>query len=243
MKSAQDNSALDIFIRKTLQVPGENLTPVDWSELEVLLRNEQKSIPLEINKKTIVYSAAGAIALILLFSIFKIVHHYSSLPPEPETPASASIDTLKPTAADSSVSNPAPAPMDTSHVAINSEKPNSVTSTIVHADTIGKKAAAVQKLDKKHKQNNGTDTSAIKKDTVLQPISDTAATHPIQEIKQEIKTEIPVAVDTSNKNPVAPKNNSKSKKGKSKKTSASPPAEQPQSVPPAEIKSDSLKQQ
>jgi hypothetical protein len=81
MKSS-NNSALDLFISEALKTSDTNLPPIDWSEVEVLLQNEKKSIPIRVNKKIIMYSLAAIGILIIAFSIFKIYDYYSSLPSE-----------------------------------------------------------------------------------------------------------------------------------------------------------------
>lgn len=78
---------LDIFLRNTLQAHDPSASPADWSEVEVLLKNERRPIAVKINRK-IILLCAGAIALALAgFGIVKWAQHYSSLPSETEMPA------------------------------------------------------------------------------------------------------------------------------------------------------------
>jgi hypothetical protein len=249
MKSAPDNSALDAFIKETLKASDSNLQPFDWSEVEVLLRHEKKSISVGVDKKTITYIGAGLVVLMILLGIFKIVQHYSSLPAEPETSTDSTQNTLNATdtvktaapAVDSVLAKHDTVKIDTTHLVpvINIPKPDSTKAIVAPVDTTTKgKVFVTPKQDKKKKPNTVKDTGATKKDSILPPAApvDTTSTHPMQEIKIENPSP---AVDTSTKNAPAPKSNSKNKKGKTKK-GANP---SPNQLKPAEMKSDSLKQQ
>ena len=101
-----------------------------------------------------------------------------------------------------------------------------------------KQISLVQNQDKKHKKS--TADTAIPKIEIQPtfPVMDTPSIHTIQ----EIITETPHPVDTSVKNAVSPKNNSKKKNGKTKNTQ-SPAPENPKSDLPMKTKTDSLKQQ
>lgn len=87
MKSAPYDNKLDGFISDILKTSDENFQPFDWSEVEVLLKHEQRSIPLDINinRKHILISAAAAGVVILFFIVFKIASNYSSTSATPET--------------------------------------------------------------------------------------------------------------------------------------------------------------
>ena len=233
MKSAPANSPLDGFIVDALKASDTNLPTVDWSEVEVLLRHEQKSISVGVDKKTIVMSAIGAGVLLLVFGIYKIASYYSSLPPDPEqqsaTPVQNTfnvIDTHKVEVKDSIV-----APKTTVAAIDSSLLPKAVKkmdSVIVpFADTASvKKSNDVLKQERKKKRNALRDS--LKADLTKPLPADTATIQPIQEIKIETP---PVIVDTANKTAPAPKKNGKKKRSKSPKTDST-----------AVIKSDSLKQ-
>lgn len=251
MKSAPDSTKLDAFIRETLKASDANLQPFDWSEVEVLLRHEQKSLPVEINKKTIIYFAAGLVALLLLFGIFKIVQHYSSLPPEPEPIQDSTqnlfntvdaadttrlttiqkADTIK---IDSSAVVKTQLQIDSSGLAKSKKADSNLVAAPLMPDSAWIRKIR-EKQDKKKKQNTPRDTAGTKKDTVAPRVIDTAtAPRPAQ----EIKTETLPAADTSGKTTPAPKTAPKNKKGKAKKIAALPTPEQPK---PEVIQPDSLK--
>lgn len=249
MKSAPDNSPLDSFIREKLKAPDMNLSPVDWSEVEVLLRPEKKSIAPEINKKTILIVAAGVTVIALAFGLFQVISRDSSQPAETETPAYSPsafsvIDSVRPTVIDSIVVTPATARKDTTSLTATAPKSDSVPAAAAVPDTAVKKvktpapiaAKPVLKKEKKKK----TDTASVKTDVPAPPAADTATSHPAP--VQEIKPEPVPAADTANKNSAAPKNNSKKKKAKGKNP-APPAADTPKAAQPVEIKPDSLKQQ
>jgi len=244
MKSSTDNSPLDKFIKDALKAPDANLPPVDWSEVEVLLKHEKKPISLKVDKRTITYSGAGAGALLLLFCIVKIVGHYSSMPAETETRADSSqstfsvIDTVKTAAMDSAIPKPTVSKSDTAGFTKNGQKIDSVPANAPADTALTKKIPVVQKPDKKKKQNPIKDT-AKKPEIVPPPVIDTATLHPAQEIKIETHP----AADTANKNAAAPKENSKRKRSIFKKSSGRSEKELPKSGTPAETKPDSLKQQ
>jgi hypothetical protein len=245
MKSSPDSSALDIFIRETLKAPDINLPPVDWSEVEVLLRHEQKSISIGVNRKHIVYSVAGVIVLLLVFGIFKIAQYYSSLPPETESlPDSTqntfnAVDTVKPPVTDFLTAKTDSVKPDSSGPAKNIKKSDSIHVALPLDTASAKKIIAAQKTDKKKKQSSVKDTTASKTELPPSHLADSISAPP----PPEPKTEIQIIADTVNKSVPVPQNNSKKKKAKTKKVSNPPATEQPTPIPPAEIKSDSLKQQ
>lgn len=254
MKSSANNSPLDNFIQETLKSPDTDLHPFDWSEIEVLLRHEQKSISAGARKKTILISSAAVIIVMGVFGIFKIIQHYSSLPAETETLIDPTqntfsiIDTQKNIADDSAVSMMDTAKIDSSRVALDEE--HKTDSILAASDALLKNikdkpsadaARIIQKQDKKQKQNN-TKTVNPPVDTAMKIITPPADTVKIIP-PIEIKTEVPLLDDTVNKNNPAPKKNSKSKKSKSQKDGSPPPTNLPKSESPAETKPDSLKQQ
>ena len=236
MKTSPANSPLDGFIVDALKAPDTNLPAVEWSEVEVLLRHEQKSISVGVDRKTIFIGAAVAGILLLVFGIYKIASYYSSLPPDPaeETVAPAQnsfnvIDTHKVEVKDSIT------PPKTTVAAIDSsllpkiiKKIDSVAVPVSDTSFI-KKLTDVQKQDKRKKRNALRDS--LKADLTKPLPADTATIPPIHEVTKEVPPPV-VVPDTANKTAPAPKKNSKRKKNKSPKTDST-----------AVIKSDSLKQQ
>ena len=244
MKAAPNSStSLDTFIKEALKAPGIDLPLVDWSEVEVLIRHEQKSFSAGISKKTILLSAAVAVGLIIVFCMFMIVQHYSSLPPDPAAIAPSENTFVAADTQKAVVTHDSVATIDSSaFIAAAKKKADSITTAIafVSSDTttlkkVNEKLPVVKdilKQDKKQKENSApnpsvTDSSGIKKNSVPVLSVDTSSAPPSQEIK--ISEERPAA-DTTGKNNNLPKKNSKGKKSKSEKT-----------VPP-ETKPDTLKQ-
>lgn len=252
MKSAPTNSQLDNFIQNVLKAPDTDLHPFDWSEIEVLLRHEQKSIRKMTNKKSVLIFVAAIIIVIAAFGVFKLVD-YSSLPKEADMPVDSSqntfmvIDTSKAIIYDSTAILIDTVKIDSSSLADEEHKTDSLlASSDALLKTIKDKqssdaAKIIQKQDKKQKQNNAKTTNPPA-DTAMKitpPPADTVKIIP----PVEIKTETPLLVDTVNKNNSAPKKNSKSKKSKSQKADSPPPAQLPKTESPIETKPDSLKQQ
>ncbi len=88
MKSP-DNSQLDNFIREALKTPEHNLPSVDWSEVEVLLKHETKSISLPEKK----YLFLGAGAIVFLAGIFFLVKFITSPSSNSFNSADITVDT------------------------------------------------------------------------------------------------------------------------------------------------------
>ncbi|MEK6615580.1 MAG: hypothetical protein AABZ32_05650 [Bacteroidota bacterium] len=252
MKSSPSNIQLDTFIQDTLKSPDVDLHPFDWSEIEVLLRHEQKSISVGINKKSILIYAVAVIILIGTVGIFKIMRYYSSLPEETETliPSTQNtfmaVDTQKTMSSDSSVSMIDTVKIDSSRASRNEEhKADSilVASDIFLKNSINKQSAdtakIIQKQDKKQKQNKPqpqfTDSSAGKTSIEQLPAIDTASKHLISEIKNAL----PVSPPDSSKFSEPTKKSKKNKKQKNTSVDSS----KIKTESPSEIKSDSLKQQ
>lgn len=240
MNSSPTNNQFDNFVKDALKTPDADLRPVDWSEVEVLLRHEQEPISFKASKKTILTSLIAVVILLCAFGIFKIAQYYSSLPAEIQLPADSTentfsiIDTQKTAGSDSSDYKTDSAMIDSILLATKKYKADSAAAVIA-ADTSSSKKTndkqkevivkTSQKEDKKNKTstaNSPVDTPSVK--TIVSP-PDTAKTTTLPEIKPET---LPSA-DTANKPILPPKKNSKSKKGKLS------PAEQP--------KTDSLKRQ
>lgn len=245
MKSPSNNSALDAYIRETLKGYDEIFQPFDWSEVEVLLKHEQRSIPVEINKKTVVLIAVSAGVLILIFGIFKIVNYYSSLPAE----TSVSVDstqntfTLVDSLADS-VQVPSGIKtdsirIDTPVVAIMPV----VDSTIVKNNQEPALSLPQQKKDKKKKINseqNETIADSASSSKIIHPETPVTSDTISKPVIIENRMEVALPPDTTAKIQPTGKDTSKKKKSKAKNP-VQPPAEQ-QATPPV-IQSDSLKQQ
>ena len=246
MKTGQNNSQLDAFISGALKGTAENFQPFDWSELDVLLKHDQKPISLDVSKKTIFIGVGAVVALLLVFGIFKIAQHYSSLPAEtgisvgsPQNSFNA-IDTTNHTAHDPALPKADTTKPDSTVIAASKPKTDSVVSVV--ADTTSKKikeTAAItdrpkQKKEKKKKADTvAADTSSVK--SILPP--DTVS----KVVPKEIIIEAPPAADTTHKNTPEQNMGPKKKKSKSKKA-ATPSAGQPNTAPPV-AKPDSLKQQ
>ncbi len=246
MKSTSDRSLLDDFIRETLKSSDEHYPPIDWNELDVLLKHDQRSIPVEINKKNLILVGSVAAALLLLFVIFRVADHYSSLPDDTEPVQDSSHQVLLPS--DSLTSgtglNPDSMLTDTLSVSLlndtaGSSKLNVSADTAVYKTPISPAQLTAPAVPKKEKKKR-TDTLPV------QPVVDSAL--PVKEpapdeinpfvapaVKEDKTETLPVS-DTTTKAP-AP-GNTKKKKAKTKNTS-SPPAATQTDTPVAQP--DSLK--
>ena len=245
MKS--NNNRLDNFIQDALKSPDSDLHPVDWSEVEVLLRHGQKSILGRANKKSILISAAAVIILIGVFGIFKIIQYYSSLPAETETRIDSTnstfsiIDPPKVIANESTSSMIDTVKFDSTALSAVEHKTNSIPAV---SDDFLKKtndkqtsAIANQNQNKKQKQNNVkslADTSSVK--TILEsPPVDTALKHALQE---EIKPDAPPPLPDTSKTSAPVKKSRKNKRQKNTSADSS----RVKTEFPSETKPDSLKQ-
>ena len=217
MKSSPNNNQLDNFIQDALKSPDADLHPFDWSEIEVLLRHEQKSIRQLTDKKFILISAAAVILLIGLFGIFKIVRYYSSLPEEGETLIDSTqntfmaVDTQKTIISDSTSSMIDTVKIDSSRVSRDEE--HKTDSILAASDAFLKKinekqsadaAKIIQKQDKKQKHNKiqpqPADTSSGKISIEQLPAIDTAS----KQLIPEIKNDTPSSSPDSSKSPDSP---------------------------------------
>ena len=211
MKSP-DNSQLDTFIRETLKTSEHNLPSVDWSEVEVLLRHEQKSIPIKVSRKTILIAGGFAIIAIAALGVFKITQYYSSFPSENLPSADTLnnsltvIDTEKITVSDSispiTVIDTTEAEIDSATLAAQERKSDSLIAEFKAKETAAAKTIAVKESGKSEK----TPSTRGKVSTLAPTISDIGA------IPENIllpdttgknkptvtKTDTPLAADSSN---------------------------------------------
>lgn len=236
MESVSTNSELDNYIINTLKKnEGVDLQPIDWSEVDVLLYHEKKSVltGIKINKKTILVSAAIIIPAIILLGAVKIVLYYSSVNSKkietPSAPASNSftiIDSDKNILTDSISKNSNP--VDEKH-RLDSISGNVLTDT--------SPAPTTPKQEKRKKGNTispnpiSDDTAVTKTDTTKSSVITTEpASTPAVE---ENNSTSPSSVDTISKDNSSQKKSSKRKNRRSQKTTDSVPAQ---------TKPDSLKQ-
>lgn len=224
------------------------MQPFDWSELEVLLKHEQRAIPVEVNKKTILITGAAIIAVLLSFGIFQIVQYYSSLPAETETvidPTQNSftlVDSLASPATDS-----IPLNTDTLKTDTATQLLSKIDTAVLlpPADTLRVKKEIIPSAKIKPKQDKKKKT-----DTTLNQVQpDTAP--PVQEQpasgrdtasvpSKENNNILPSIPDTTGKKSASENKTSKKKKVKTKTESPAPAANSTE-IPLA--KPDSLKQQ
>jgi len=254
MKPTPANNQLDSFIQNALKSPDADLHPFDWSEIEVLLRHEQKSIRKMTTKQSVLIAVAAIIILIVSFGIFKLAGYYS-LPEKTEVPIADSgqntfmaIDTQTSIISDSVIAMVDTVKIDSSRVSHDEEYKTDSLLAVSEAflKSIKEKQTAdatkiIQKQDKKQKQNT-TKVLSPPVDTTMKitlPPADTIKIIPPPETKKETAP----APDTVNKTNPGPKKNSKSKKPKSQKMDSPVPAELPKTESPSETKPDSLKQQ
>ncbi len=250
MKSSPNHNQLDSFIQDALKSPDADLHPFDWSEIEVLLRHEQKSIPMMYRDKKLILISGGAVILLIgLLGIFKIVRYYSSLPEEAETLIDSTqntfmaVDTQKTIISDSTSSMIDTVKIDSSRVSRNEE--HKTDSILAASDAFLKKinekqsadAAKIiqsvrtpsEKQDEKQKhtktQPRPVDTSSGKISIEQLPAIDTASKQLIPEIKNDTPSSPP---DSSNKR----------KKNKKQKNAS---ADSSKTKTPPEAKPDSLK--
>ena len=243
MNPSNHTSPLDAFISDALKGAHEKFQPVDWSEVQVLLKYEQRSIPVTISRKN-VFTALGAIgAVLLIFGIYQISQYSSSLPAETESPADSSLSLLQPidtpisTAADTVAMKRDIIKTDSTAMIAEKRKADSLAS-IPPKDTVSIKASTAKVLAPVVKPVLKADKKKKKDSLLTQPAPDTAAKKIVadtasQSPPKELVSVIP-AVDTSSKKP-GPENNSSKKKRSKKKTS---PATEPTPV----AKPDSVKQ-
>lgn len=209
MKTLHDHSPLDNFLRDTLKTLDVQYQQSDWSDMESILGPEQKPMEVNINKKTILISAAALAVLIIVIIISKTVHfdHSSSKEISPENTNSSqnvlkAVDTQKTTVITNpgtpvidSAKNNSPVPVKTNKIA-DSAKTISVTDTS-SAQKINNTKNISQKTDKKKKEKTPENTPVVDsssvKTTPEQPM-DTLSKHPHQEIT------LPASADSSKKN-------------------------------------------
>jgi len=251
MKSSPNNNKLHSFIQDALKSPDADLLPFDWSEIEVLLRHEQKSIHQLTDKKSILISVAAIIILISAFSIYKITSYYSSLPEETETLIDSTqntfmvVDTQTTIINDSIVAMIDTVKIDSSSASRDEE--HKTDSIIAASDaflkTIKDKQSAdatkiIQKQDKKQKQNKtepqSADSSSGKISIEQLPAIDTVS----KLLVPEIKNDIPSSFSDSSKSSDPLK---KSKKNK-KQRNTSADSSKIKNETPLKAKPDSLKQ-
>jgi len=200
MKSTSNDSLLDRFIKDVLKNPDPELQPIDWSEIAVLLRHEQKPIAFLENKRFRLYSGIGLASVILIGVVFALVRYYISLPSaEAEKTAGSTQTTLK-KATDSSASAMKTAKIGDAFV---NEEEDAISDTILE-DTISTKKIPIAEKpasmkEKKKKQDtvlSVIDTTITEKTKTEELLSgDTIPTFPAQ----EIKIETPSDIDTSHK--------------------------------------------
>lgn len=231
MRASPDRSLLDDFIRKTLKNSDDLFTPFDWNELDVLLKHEQRTIPVEISKKNLFLIGGAVGGLLILFIIFKIVSHYSSLPDDKEPVVDSTqqillhADPLSDiTLQSDSLRKDTLSALPTGDTAISSK-------IILHADSAGSQKVSIPvagtipallKKEKKKKNdslpgNTAADTVSIRKEAPPALI-DTSFRPAIK----EIGTEPVPASDTTSK--MLPSGNAKKKRSKEKKTPPPPAA-------------------
>jgi len=235
MKPASNSSPLDSFIRNSLKSADTNIPPFDWSEVEVLLKHEPRSMSVGASKKTILIAVAVAGVLLLTFGVFKIAEYYSNEAAETETSTDStqnSFDLIDTANAAHATLPPHFPKIDSAAISLEKFKSDSIRAVII-ADSIRKinikepVVKTIQKQDRKKRpdttQKAVADTTSPKPNPI---IPDTPPEPPVK----EIIIETPLVPDTTTKNS-APNNSSK-KRRKSK--NSVPP-------PPAETKPDSLK--
>lgn len=243
MNKAPHNSPLDAFLRDTLKNADDKFQPIDWSELEVLLKPEQRSIPeIPISKKNMLLAAAGIGVLIVLFGLFKLIQHHSSLPEEPQPTAGtiqnsfSMLDTLSADPIDSTAQANTSGKDSTALTALEKRKADSLAA-LVKADSAARAmldiVPVVKIKEKKKKQDTTRKATTI--DTIAPPVAPDTALKPAP---KEVLPAIPAASDTSRK---APPENSGGKKKKSK-SQKSPPLPTDPKTDPAVTKPDSLQQ-
>lgn len=240
MSHTPDSSRLEAFLRETLKSADDKFQPFDWSELEVMLKPEQRTIAVPMNRKNMLVAGAAAGIFVIAFLIFKLTQYYSSLPAEPEQP----VDTVQTTLSvldTTTVSAPDSSAIRTDSIKVDStaffaaEKRKADSLVALHmADSIAKikveVVPVVKVKDKKKKSDTTQKVNAVDTASVKPPADTTSKPAP-----KEIAA--PAVADTAKKS--TPENNGgKKKKTKSKKTTP-PPADPKVEVPPANT--DSLK--
>ena len=249
------NSPLDSFFTDALKNSAAHPVIPDWSEVEVLLKREQKTIPIKMNRKSAVIVGSMLVVVLAGIGIFKLVKYYSSLPAENEMVSDATqqtiltaVDTQKNISPDTS--HPVTADINSSEqeidsvaVAIQEKKADSLIAdfkekekkrkdSIAEIKTTKDKTAAQKEPKKNEKKTKISSLAPTISDSdnssgnILPP--DTSGKN-----KNEMKIDSPVKVDSSKITP-SPKN----KKGKKQKTT-SPDSSKVTS--PSPVKSDSLR--
>lgn len=239
MEPVSNNSELDKHIRETLKKDDTDLPPIDWSEIDVLLYHEKKSVltGIKINKKNIFIFSAVVVSIIILLGAVKIVSYYFSANSEKTE----------------SNSNPAPNSFDVvdsnKNILIDSISKNNndlvnakqqTDSIIGNSPTNTTSVINTQKQEKRKKLNTisqspiNTDTAVTKTEATDLPVinTETISTPPIEE-----NSTIPTTIDTINKDNSSNKSNSLQKKIFRRKNRKA----QKTDTLPGEIKPDSLK--
>lgn len=224
-----DHSLLDHFVQNALQTADADNPSVDWSEVDVLLQHEQKSVSLPTPKY--IFIGAGAVALVA--AVFFLVKFIGSSGNSEEQLISSDTSTALISVPDSAVNiSPVPAaidsakPIDTTHQmtsvipADTAEVAPEKTSEKKKTDTVNVlKKESVKTEKKKNKLSSLAPDTSKKEDapeSILPP--DTQENKP-EEIKNNSSG---TPADTSHSLP--PKKTGKSKKGKTKSTDTAAPA-------------------
>ena len=222
-----NTSKLDKFLADILKTP-DNTAGAEWSEVEVLLKPESKSIPVQINKKQVfIFASIIIIAGAGAFGIFKAVQYYKSLPEETVVPTDTAqavlmaADTVKIISKDTIA-----LAVDTSRADSLEQTERKTDSLLAVSDSLLKKekakqaadakAAQIQKQQEKKQKQSKTKTGIV-------PVDSSAVTMPVETIppppdtagkkSPEIK---PSAADTAKSSAASSKKGSKkSKKSKS----------------------------
>lgn len=239
MKTAQNNSKLDIFLSNALKNLDIQYQQSDWSEMEPVLGPVHKPIAVNVSKKTILISAS-ALAIIVIGIIISQTVHFTSSSSEEVSPqnSDSSQSLLNGVNTQDTITVHALAPsVDAAKSDSSSQMRKNKTIDSVKIIAPVDTASAKNKNDKEKKQDKKrndkqnpppADTSSAKTTLELPPAADTASKH-------EIKTETPPAKTDSSKSAVPSKKIKKNKKGKS--------AAADSSKVQTETKPDSLKQQ
>ncbi|MBI4931400.1 MAG: hypothetical protein HY841_11595 [Bacteroidetes bacterium] len=214
MKKISNTNQLDNFLQEKLKSPESKLPVVDWSEVEVLLSAEQKTISIGISKKQIFISSSVIVAVIGVFFIIKYISSFHEIKEETASP-SGTTTTIH--------------PYENSQTASVSVSPAITADTLSPADTAAltekkftadtakqekKQITEVQKATVKESKKNSKLSSLAPTivdsenapENILPP--DTAGKNKSFEIKSEFSD----SAKTS-----SPVKNGKPKKGKTKK--------------------------
>ena len=242
MKPAPNNNQLDIFLSESLKNIHVEFSPVEWSEVEVLLENKQKPLQLSLPDRKYMLLAAGA--TVFIAGLILSIKFFSSSENSPEVkPSPENVSTILPNVDSAPHSSPIQVPRKDSFPSpttaqreiisiINPEEKKISDSKYKIHKEFKKNIPPASNKDENKNTKSLSITPAVDSSTFFKalPLDTTGKNKP-----SEIKTETKSTSDDSSGNP------SFWKRFKNRKSKKKNETEVPESETPAHGLSDSLK--